>query len=149
MVPIGVSHIFYGTRNTIKGVGGKNKERTNNMAWVSSKCKKRSYVALHSLCICRLTLAWISSEISIKLLGMPTNLDWSSLTATGLYLMPTGLFCCPVSTATNYFLWVPSSNSLIGVPFLLPVASRSRVQTLCLVSRQNRQRNRLPGGPPT
>ena len=27
-----------------------------------------------------------------------------------------------------------------GFPYLLPVASRSRVQTLCMVSRQNRQR---------
>ena len=33
------------------------------------------------MCICRLTLAWISSEISTKLLGMSTYLDRSSLTA--------------------------------------------------------------------
>ena len=39
------------------------------------------------LCICRLTLTWISSDISTKLLGMPTHLDRSSLTAAGLYLM--------------------------------------------------------------
>ena len=39
------------------------------------------------LCICRRTLAWISCEISIKLLGMPTHLDRYSLTAAGLYLM--------------------------------------------------------------
>ena len=39
------------------------------------------------LCICRLTLAWISSEISTKLQGMPTHLDRSSFTAAGLYLM--------------------------------------------------------------
>ena len=32
------------------------------------------------LCICRLTLAWISSEISTKLLGMPTHLDRFSFT---------------------------------------------------------------------
>ena len=50
------------------------------------------------LCICRLTLEWISSEISTKLLGMQTHLDRSSLTAAGLYIMPTGHFCCPVST---------------------------------------------------
>ena len=43
------------------------------------------------MCICRLTLAWISSEISIKLLGMPTYFDRSSLTALDS-------LCCPVST---------------------------------------------------
>ena len=53
------------TKNTIKGVGEK--EQTNKRTiwtWVNSKCQKRSYVKLHSLCICRLTLAWISSENS-------------------------------------------------------------------------------------
>ena len=109
---------LYGTRNTIKRVGGKNKEQTNNMAWVSTKCKKRSYVTLHSLCICRLTLAWISSKISTMLLGMPTHLDWSSLTAAGLYLMPTGLFCCPVSTA-NCPSPSPVANSFLSA-FLFP-----------------------------
>ena len=84
-------HAFLpGYKNTIKGVGGK--EQTNNNAWVSSKCKKKSYVTLHSLYICRLTLTWISSENSTKILGMLTHLDWSSLTAAELYLMPTGLF---------------------------------------------------------
>ena len=78
-------------------------ERTKNKrtiwAWVNSSARRLSCDTLHSLCICRLTLARISCEISTKLLGMPTHLDWSSLTAAGLYLMPPGLFCCPVSTA--------------------------------------------------
>ena len=39
------------------------------------------------LCICRLTLAWISSKISTKLLGMPPHLDWYSFTAAGPYLI--------------------------------------------------------------
>ena len=132
----GITHFFMATRNTIKGVRGKNNEQTNNMAWVSSKCKKRSYVILPSLSICRLTLAWISCKISTKLLGMPTHPDWSSLTDAGLSLMPTGLFCCPVSTAncpspspvTNCLLWVPSSNSSLVFPCLLPVVSRSQAQ---------------------
>ena len=52
------------------------------------KCRKGDSVTLCiPLCICRQTLAWISSEISTKLLGMPTHLDRSSLTAAGLYLM--------------------------------------------------------------
>ena len=59
------------------------KEQTNEQyIWVNSKCKKRGYVTLCiPLCICRLTLAWISSEISTKLLGMPTHLERSSFTA--------------------------------------------------------------------
>ena len=74
-------------------------------------------MTLHSLCLRRLTLACISSEISTKLLGMPTHPDWPSLIASGPYLMPTGLFCCPVSTALLRLpspiasLWVPLSNS--------------------------------------
>ena len=57
VVSIGYRTFLSGTRNTIKGVGEKNKEQTNNMAWVSSTCKKRSYVTLHSQCISRLMLA--------------------------------------------------------------------------------------------
>ena len=99
-------------------MGGKNKEQTNNMAGVSSKCKKRSHVTLHSLCICRLTLAWISSEISTKLLEMPTQLDRSSLTAAGPYLIRlvsllSGVdsICHSPSPVANCLLSVPSSNS--------------------------------------
>ncbi len=68
-------------------------------AWVNSSARRLSCDTLHSECICRLTLPCISSEISTKLLGMPTHPDWPSLTASGPYLMPTGHFCCPVSTA--------------------------------------------------
>ena len=106
------------------------------------------------LCIYRLTLAWISSEISTKLLGMLTHLDRSSFTGTGLThadcsLLLSGVDCPLASPFANSFFSVPFSHSLTGVPFLLPVTSRSQVQTLCLVSRQNRQRDRLLGGPPT
>ena len=99
------------------------------------------------LCICWRTLAWISSEISTKLLGMPTHLDWSSLTAAGRYLMPTGHFSRPVSTpfatlhrlsptAFSEFLCpTPDSRS----PYSLPVTSKIAGSGLCLVSRQNRQ----------
>ena len=141
----GIAHFFISTRNTIKGVGGKKKEQTNIMAWISSKCKKRSYVTLHFLCICRLTLAWISSEISTKLLGTPTHLDWSSLTAAGLSLscrqvssavqcrLPTAILGFPSSTAFSLARrQLPSLGSFFQLPLafpcLLPVASRSRVQ---------------------
>ena len=51
------------------------------MAWVSSKCKKRSYVTLHSLCICRQTLTCNFCKISTShekgwliLTGLPSLL---------------------------------------------------------------------------
>ena len=49
------------------------------------------------MCICRLTLAWISSETSTKLLGMPTYLDRSSSLLWSLSHAHSSL-CCPVST---------------------------------------------------
>ena len=81
-----------------------------------------------SLCICRLTLAWISSEISTKLLGMPTHLDRSSLTAAGLYLMWPLSQMSGVDSQPPLCVFRRQLTSLTGVPFLLPVASRSRVQ---------------------
>ena len=83
-------------------------------------------------------LAWISSEISTKkmgMLGMPTHLDWSSLIAAGLS-HATGLsdVRCRLPTAT---LHLPSPTLLSGFllptlelafPCLLPVTSRSRAQ---------------------
>ena len=81
------------------------------------------------LCICRLTLAWISSEISTKLLGMPTHLDRSSFTGTGLSLMPTGHFCSPVSTRHSRH---PSptafSEFLSPTPTGLPLPTSGRVE---------------------
>ena len=114
----GITHFSMDTRNTIKGVGEK--EQTNKRtiwAWVNSSARRLSCDTLRSLCIYRLTLACISSEISTKLLGMPTHLDWSSFTATGPYLMPTGLFCCPLSTS-NCHSASSLANSFCG--FLLP-----------------------------
>ena len=68
---------------------------------------------------------------------MPTYLDRSSFTGTGLTHGDCSL-CCPVSTrhsrhpSTTVFFSVPLSHSLTGVPFLLPVTSRSRAQAFVL-----------------
>ena len=92
------------------------------------------------MCTCRLKLAWISSKTSTKLLGMPTYPDRSSWLLWTLSHANSSL-CCPVSTdhsrhpsptASSEFL---CPTPLTGVPFLLPVMSRPRVQILCLVSR--------------
>ena len=65
VVPIGASHIS----SLLQEIQSREwEERTKNKrtirTWVNSKCKKRSYVTLHSLSICRLMLVWISSENS-------------------------------------------------------------------------------------
>ena len=81
------------------------------------------------MCICKLTLAWISSEI---LLGIPTHLDRSSLTV----LDPISSDCslrCPVSTGHSRH---PSPTDFFEFPFPtplafpnpLPVTLRSRAQ---------------------
>ena len=155
VVPIGVSHISLRHKKYNRGNGRKRtKNKRTIWIWVNSKCKKGSSVTLHSLCIYRLTLTCILREISTKPQGMLTHFDWSSLTAPGLYLMPTGLFCCPLSTAP---LRHPSPTafsgflfpSLTGVP--LPTSSHVEISSssLCLVSRQNEQKDRLLGAPPS
>ena len=135
VVPIGVSHISLWPQEIQSREWEKRtKNKRTIWAWVNSSARRLSCDTLHSICICRQTLAWISSEISTKLLGMPIHLDLSSVTAGGLYLMPIGLFYCPVSTANypssspvaNCFPWVPSSNFWLVFP--LPIMSKSRAQ---------------------
>ena len=148
----GNAHFFTATPNTIEGTGEK--KRTNEQTLgVNSKFKTRSYVTLCiPVSIHRLTLAWISSETSTKQLECRLILTRSSFTGLDpLSCRLASLLRCPVSTASvrrpsptaNFS--VPLSHSLTGVP--LP--RDRRFKTLCLVSRQNRQRNRLLGGPPT
>ena len=143
----GIAHFFTTTRNTIEGAGEKRtNEQTNNILGLI-QAQEWSYV---TLCMCRLTLAWITSENSTTLLERRlifphcgwslSHADWS--------------LCCPVSTGLSVvprqlLPRVPLSNSLTGVPFLLPVTRDLESKTRCLVSPQNRQRNRLLGGPPT
>ena len=80
----GIAHFL--TAQEIQSRKWEERTRTNKgLGWL--KCKKGDSVTLCiPLCMCSLTLAWVSSEISTKLLGMPTHLDRSSLTAAGLSL---------------------------------------------------------------
>ena len=93
------------------------------------------------LCICRLTLTCILRKISTKPRGILTHLNWSSLTDTGLSLMPTGLFCpgvdCPLPFCVSRRQLPPvgsffqlAVSSLSDLPFLPHFRSRprSRVQ---------------------
>ena len=84
------------------------------------------------VCICRLTLAWISSETSTKLpgtqpilTGLP-HFSGPSLMSTRLSAVRCRLPC--LSSVTNCLLLVPLSNSLLVFPYPLPVTPRSRVQ---------------------
>ena len=130
------------------------KNKRTIWALVSSKCKKGSSMTLHSLCICRLTLACILREISTKRLGMPTHLDWSLLLSVfdclSAVSSPTDLsgfiYQLPLCASPCQLTWL-----LLDQPFLPHFRSRPRswVPALCLVSCQNRQRDRLLSGPPT
>ena len=108
----GIAHFFTATSNTIKGVGGK---RTNEQhePGVNWKCKTRSCETLYiPVSIYRLTLAWIFSETSTKLLGMPPYPDQSSSVLWTLSHANLSL-CCPVSTALSVVRrHLPSSQSL-------------------------------------
>ena len=97
---------------------GKNKEQTNNTAGVSSKCKKRSYVTLHFLCVCWLTLTCSFCEISTSyeecwliLTGFPSLM----LDPISRRLVSSAVRCRPFSQSlvANCLLWVPLSNSLL------------------------------------
>ena len=66
------------------------------------------------MCICRLTLAWISSEISTKLLGMPTYLHRSSLTG----LDPLSCRLVSLLSGVDWSLASPFANSSSEFLFL-------------------------------
>ena len=138
VVPIGASHISLPLQE-IQSREWEKKEQTNKMLGLT-QVQKRSYV---TLCICRLTLAWISSENSTTLLECQPIL-------TGLHSLVWTLshadssFCCPVSTghsrhpSPNCLPRAPLSNSLLVFPYPLPVTRDLESKTLCLVSRQNK-----------
>ena len=148
VVPIGVSHISLRLQK-IQSREWEEREQTNNMLGLT-QVQKGSYV---TFCICRPTLARISSENSTTLLEcrliltrLPSLL-WTSSHPTGLSApASTGLFVVrrqlPSSQSLCLTLW-------LTFPYPLPVTRDLESKTLCLVSRQNRQRNRLFGGPPT
>ena len=132
VVPIGTSHISLPLQE-IQSREWEEREQTNNMLGVNSKCKTRSYVTLNiPVSIYRLMLAWISSENSSTLLEcrliltrLPhcgwtlSHADWS--------------LCCPVSTGhSRHPSPTPSSSSFVQLSDRrsLPTSGhpRSRVQ---------------------
>ena len=127
VVPIGASHISL-LLQEIQSREREEREQTNNMLGLT-QVQKGSYV---TLCICRLTLAWIFSETSTKLLGMPTLLVRSSSLVLDS-LMPTRLSAVRCRLVTRVTLrQLPSSNSFVQLSSRVPLPtsghSRSRVQ---------------------
>ena len=144
VVPRGVKHISCHYKNTIEGAG-ENRRTNEQTLGVNSRAKRGVMQHYISDSIYGLTLAMITSENSTKLLecrlicpqrGWTLSYAASPL-CSGVYCRP------PLSVFRRQLLSAPLSNKLSSrVPLPLPA-------TLCLVSRQNRQRNRLLGGPPT
>ena len=117
----GIAHFFTATRYTIEGAGEK--EQTNKMLGLT-QVQKGSYV---TLCMCRQTLAWVTSKNSTTLLECQLifpHCGWTlSHADSSLY--------CPVLTGHSRRQLPTSlllSCSLTGIPFLLPVTPRSQVQ---------------------
>ena len=141
VVPIGVSHISLRHKKYNQGSGRKRtKNKRTIWAWVNSSSRRLSCDTLHSWCICRLTLACISSKISSRheecwliLTGLPSlNLDPISCRLVSAAVR------CRLPTATlrpprQLFLWLLSSDSCLVFPCLFPVASRSRAQAFVWV----------------
>ena len=139
MVRGGNAHFLPPHKNTIEGDRRKQNRRTNNKLGVT-KGRGR---CCNTICMCRLSLAWVTSENSTMLLGS----DILRLFFTGPYLVSSPL--CSVSGVdcpsvdprqlplllANYqlpslvlaSLWVASST-LIRLPVPLPGTARFHVQ---------------------
>ena len=119
VVPIGVSHISswlqeIQSREWVK----RTKNKRSIGAWVSSKSNKRSYVTLHSRCICRLSLTCSFCEIF-------TSHEESRLILTGLpSLILDPISCWLVSAAVRCRLptaTLPLPSPTASSGFLLPI----------------------------
>ena len=125
VVPIGASYISSWLQKYNQGSGRKRTKNKQTIgAWVSSKCKKRSYVTLHSLCICRLSLTCSCCEIltsheecRLILTGLPSlildSISCRLVSAAVRCQLPTARLCLPSPTAFSGFLLpTPHSRSL-------------------------------------
>ena len=152
VVPRGVTHISCHYKNTIEGAG-ENRRTNEQTLGVNSRAKRGVMQHYISDSIYGLTLAWNTSENSTKLLECRLILTRSSF--TGLDPSPPTGLTAPVSGVDRPCPWFHAnsvSSFLQQTLFSRPVTSSSRAEisspkTLCLVSRQNRQMNRLLGRP--
>ena len=152
VVPIGVTHIslpLYQIQS--REQEKKKKKRTNEQTLrVNSSAEGELCNTVHvqtNACV-------DSSETSTKLLECRLILTRSSFTGLDplscrLVSLLSHVDClCPLSLA-NCPLLSPFVSSLLASPYHLRSRRDLKSKTLCLVSRQKWQRNRLLGGPPT
>ena len=150
----GVTHIYLPLhKNTIGGTGeNKTDEQTRTKLGVNQEQKE---VLQHFISVRGLSVAWVTSENSTST-GMLTSFDSIFFAVTGpsllCYCLRSPVLTAPVrgSTPTLFSVPPPTTSQL-----RCPANSHSRPLTtsgygeisgpsiLCLVSRQNRQRNRL------
>ena len=110
--------------------------------------QKESYVIL---CMCRLTLVWTLAKLPQSYWNADSSWSFTGLDPLSCRLVsllsrvdsfsPSSLANCP--------LLGPFVSSLLASPYHFRSRRDLKSKTLCLVSRQNRQKNRLLGGPPT
>ena len=151
VVPIGVTHISLPLQEYNRGSGRKKEQtnKTNNILGVNSRAERE---LCNTLCMCRLTLVWIRANF-YKATGMQTHLPSLWLDP---HVMMTRLSArvseddrlCPCPFANCRELLCPT-NSLLASRYHFRSRRDFKSKTLCLVSRQYRQRDRLLGGPPT
>ena len=158
VVPIAASHISIRLQEIQSREWEERKQtnKPNNMPGVNSKCNGKELCdTAFPVFLCRLTLAWISSETSTKLLRMPTYPDRSSsLLWTSLACQLVSLLSGVDSPLVSPFTKLPSSSSFVQLPSRVPLptsghAEISSPKLFVWFRVQNRQRNRLLGGPPT
>ena len=149
----GNAHFFTATR--IQSREWEEREQTNKRLGLTQE-QKESYA---TLCIpdsiYRLTLAWVTRKNSTN----NWNADSSWLDLLHCRWTPShadlplcsGVRCrLPLSVSCHQLPTSSFSNQLSSrVPFHFQSRRDFKSKTLCLVSRQNRQRNRLLGRPPT
>ena len=131
VVPIGTSHISSWLQE-IQSMEWEEREQTNNMLGLIQAQEEALCNIAFPMCICRLTLARISCEISTKLQAMPTHLDRSSLTSLDPIScrLVTSAVLCRLATRVilrqlfcEFFCPTP-----LAYPYPLPVTSKSRAQ---------------------
>ena len=147
VVPRGATHISCHYKNTIEGAG-ENRRTNEQTLGVNSRANRGVMQHYISDSIYGLMLAWITSENSTKQLEC-RHLD--SIFFAGPYLLCYCVRSRPHLSMSRRQLLV--SSFLQSTLFSRPVTSTGHAEIsspkiLCLVSRQNRQRNRLLGGPP-
>ena len=102
----GIAHFLTATRNTIEGVGEKEQTNKRKICLGLTQVQKGSYVTLW---ICRLTLAWISSENSTTLMEcrlISPHCGWTLSQSTGISAVRCRL---PLSVVPRQ---LPNSQSL-------------------------------------